>query len=108
MIYLGAIGMTFIGASGAFFFKKSTEDGEGFFSALKSWRFYVGGVLYVIAAVLNIILLRYMDYTVLYPMTAITYIWTLLLSRLFLNESVEKKKLLGVLVICCGVFLVAQ
>lgn len=56
---------------------------------------------------LNIALLRQFDYSVLYPMSAVTYIWSLLLSKWLLHERITKKKLLGIFCICAGVLLVA-
>jgi len=97
--------MTFLGALGAFFFKRVSTKVEDLETLIKEPRFYIGGMLYVVSALLNIVLLRHMDYSVLYPMTAITYIWTLLLSHFLLQERITSKKLLGILCICFGVFL---
>ena len=44
----------------------------------------------------------------IYPMTAITYIWTLVLSALFLQEKITLRKLLGVAFIVFGVFLLTR
>ncbi len=100
--------MTFLGALGAFFFKRASAKAEGLETLIKEPQLYIGGMLYVMSALLNIVLLRYMDYSVLYPMTAITYIWTLLLSNVLLRERITSKKLLGILCICFGIFLLKQ
>ena len=100
--------MTLLGSLGAFFFKKSTEKMNSVFSLLCIPNFYLGGILYVSGALLNVILLRHMDYTVVYPMGSIAYIWSLLISHLFLNEKITAKKSLGVLLICFGVFFITR
>lgn len=97
--------MTLLGSLGAFFFKRSTEGMDGIFSLLKVPSFYVGGVLYVAGAMLNVVLLRYMDYTVLYPMGSISYIWSLIISGIFLDEKITVRKIFGVALICAGVVL---
>ncbi len=100
--------MTLFGACGAFFFKKASENANGILSLLRILWFYLGGIFYAAGALLNIVLLQHVDYSVLYPATAITYIWTLCISRVVLNEPVTRKKLLGVLCICTGVLLLSR
>lgn len=105
MIYFLVILMTLIGASGAFFFKKNAEKANGILSLVWLPSFYLGGLLYGLGALLNVILLRYVDYTILYPMTAITYIWSLAISRICLGEKITKNKTVGIMLICFGVLL---
>ena len=108
MSYLAVAVMTLIGASGAFFFKKSAERMDGLFSLLRVPAFYLGGALYAVSALMNVLLLRVMDYTVLYPLTATTYIWSLLIGSRFLGEKLTVRKLSGVALICLGAVLVAR
>ena len=108
MIYPFVFLMTFLGSLGAFFFKKSTENMNGVFSLLRIPEFYLGGLLYVLGALLNVILFKFMEYTVLYPMCAITYIWSLVLAKCFLGEKVTGKKIVGMALICLGVVFLAK
>ena len=103
--YFFVLLMTLVGSLGAFYFKKSTADLSGVLSLLRVPSFYLGGFLYCLGALMNVVLLRYMDYTILYPMGAITYIWSLVISNRFLGEKVTGKKVLGVALICVGVIL---
>lgn len=105
MTYFAVMLATLIGALGAFFFKRSAEKASGIVSLIWIPSFYLGGLLYVLSALLNVILLRYMDYTILYPLTAITYIWSLIISGYFLGEKITKSKIAGVILICLGVVL---
>ena len=100
--------MTLLGSLGAFFFKKSTVDMTGVFSLLRVPSFYLGGFLYCSAALMNVVLLRYMDYTIVYPMGAIAYIWSLVISNRFLGEKITGKKIAGVALICVGVVLLTR
>lgn len=108
MIYLLALLMTFLGAVGAFFLKKASAKAPRILSLFTSKEFYLGGIFYVSGAVLNILLLRYREYSLLYPMTAITYIWTTLISHSLLGEKISKRALLGIMMICIGVVLLTQ
>ena len=107
IVYVFVLLMTLVGSLGAFFFKRSTNKMEGIFSLMRFPSFYIGGVLYAARALMNVVLLRYMDYTILYPMTAITYIWSLVISNRYLGEKITMKKVVGVALICFGVVLLA-
>lgn len=96
--------MTLFGSLGGFFFKRCTSRG---FKITKYFivNLGIGGVLYVAGALLNIWLLKLMPYTIVYPLTAITYIWTLIISYYFLSEKVNTRKVFGVLLIIIGACL---
>ena len=106
--YVFVLLMTLVGSLGAFFFKRSTADLSGILSLLKVPSFYLGGFLYCFGALMNVVLLRYMDYTIVYPMGAIAYIWSLVISNRFLGERITKKKVLGIALICVGVVLLTR
>lgn len=108
MIWLGVVAMTLIGALGAFFLKAGMDRVEGLASLLRTPQIYLGGCFYLTGAVLNILLLRRLDYSVLYPMTALTYIWSMALSAAFLGERVTKQKLIGVAAILAGVLILSR
>lgn len=102
--------MTLLGSIGAYFFKKVT-DGSRHLSVLvliKSFMMYIGGVLYVAAALINVVLLRFIDYSVLYPMTALTYIWTLIISAFLLHEKINTQKIVAIFFVCVGVILISH
>jgi len=108
MIYLLALPMTFLGAMGAYFFKRTTTKTNEIISLFTCAEFYLGGLFYVSGAAINIILLQYLQYSILYPMTAVTYIWTALLSNRLLGEKISKRTRLGMVVICIGVIFLAK
>lgn len=98
--------MTLMGAFAGLCLKKASADLEySFFAILKNHYLYLGGFLYVISAVLNIILLSKMNYSVVLPLTAITYLWTMILSSLVLKEKVTRKKISGIVLIVVGAIL---
>lgn len=99
---------TLFGAVGGFCFKKATENSNGIVGIILSPFLYVGGGFYVLGALLNIVLLKYLNYTIVLPLTSITYVWTLLIAYFFLKESISRRKIIGVTLIIAGAVLLAS
>ena len=97
--------MTILGSFAGYFFKKASN--KKIKEMLSNINIYLGAGLYLIAAILNIIVLRTLDYSFVLPFTAMTYIWTMVVSYLFLKEKINAKKVIGVLLIISGAILVA-
>lgn len=98
--------MTLLGSVASLSLKKASGSGS-LIGLLKNVNLYVGGFLYLSSAVLNIYILRHMDYSVVLPLTSITYIWTMILSYMILKEKITKKKILGVFFIIAGAVLIS-
>lgn len=95
-----------MGAVASLFLKKATSSIR--FSALFfNYKLYLGGILYLISAILNIIVLRSLDYSIVVPLTSLTYVWTMLLSRYFLNEEISRKKVIGIICIIIGIVFIS-
>lgn len=106
MIYALMIVMAATAATASLFFKKASGC-DGVPGMLKCKDLYIGGALYVLAALFNIYILRYLDYSVVMPMGSLTYIWTMILSYTVLKEHISKKKIIGVACIIAGAVCVA-
>lgn len=98
ILILNAITFTILGSFGGFFFKKATEIN----TILKNQYLYLGIILYGTGAILNIIELKYLPYSIVLPLTSITYIWTILISHFLLHEKINKYKILGIILIISG------
>lgn len=99
--------MTLFGSLGAFYFKKGTETLTGIISLFTNWKIYLGGIFYLTAAILNIVALKYLPYSIVIPITSITYIWTLIIARIALGEKITSKKIIGIILILIGSIFVA-
>lgn len=108
ILSIAVLVMTISGTFGAMFFKKATAKlaGGTIFPLLSSGWLYLGGICYALGALMNIVLLRYMEYSVLYPMTCLTYVWTMVISNLFFREKITKNKVIALMCIVAGVVLV--
>lgn len=105
--------MTVMGAVASLFLKKASGSLKGgsvvesFINLLKTPSLYIGTFLYLLASVLNIYVLRILDYSSVLPLSAFTYVWTMFLARLRFGEKLTKKKVTGVFLVVLGAALVS-
>ena len=97
--------MTLLGAAAALFLKKAA-DGKGLRGVLRSGSLYTGGGLYAGAALINIYLLRRLDYAAVVPLTSLTSVWTVLLSRIVFKEPLTIRKGIALTGIVIGAMLI--
>jgi drug/metabolite transporter (DMT)-like permease len=106
-ITLSVILMTLFGSLGAVCLKKTgLANGGKLFSLFRDKWTYLGAALYISGMVLNIYVLHYLDYSVVLPLTSLTYVWTIILSRLIFGEKVNLFKVLAILFIISGTVLI--
>lgn len=98
--------MTMLGSAASLFLKKASGS-DGIICMLKNINLYIGGGLYLASAVLNIYVLKFLDYSVVLPLTSLTYIWTMILSYMILKEKITRKKIGGVVLILIGAVCVS-
>lgn len=106
MNYILVVAMTGIAAFASFFLKKAANSGS-IIMIIKNYRLWLGGMLYVISALINIWLLQKMPYSVVVPLGAICYVWTMLISRFLLGETITIRKIAGIVCILAGIVLLA-
>lgn len=104
--YFMIIIMTLMGATASLFLKKASIS-NGILDMIKNPNLYIGGFIYVASAGINIYILRFLNYSVVLPMTSITYIWTMILSSSILKEKISRRKIFGVGLIVMGAVMVA-
>jgi len=68
----------------------------------------LGLFLYAVSTIFWLIVLSRVDLSYAYPMISIGYVLILVLSWVFLNEHISLVRVLGVLLICGGVFLISR
>lgn len=107
-IILIAIFSSLIASIASYFLKKTTGKASTIPEMLKTWTLYVGGVLYLISACIGIYILKKIDYSVAVPLGALTYVWTLVVSRVLLKEKITLRKVLGIGIILLGVIIMAK
>jgi len=101
---------TLLGSIGGLLIKISSNkenNANSFIAWVFSKEFILGTLFYVIAIIMNIILLKYIQYIVFIACLSLTYVWTLFLSNLFLKEKITTRKLLAISLIILGTIVVS-
>ena len=107
-LILSVLVMTLFGSLGALFLQRGSAKVSELKSLVTTPQIWLGGLFYLAGALLNIYLLRGYSYSIVYPLTSLTYVWSLILSALLLHEKVTVQKLFGIAAICLGAFLLVQ
>lgn len=97
--------MTLLGALASWMLKLAS-DNSSLRATVTDWHLWAGGAGYGLAAIFNIWLLRHLDLSVVLPATALTYLWTLVIARIFLGEALTLGKIAGVGLIVGGVICI--
>ena len=106
ILYACLFVMTLMGSVASLFLKRAS-DADGIMAIIINPNLYIGGFLYLMSAVLNIWLLRRLDYSVVLPLTSLTYVWTMVLSYMILKEKITVRKIVGVICILIGAVIVS-
>jgi len=104
-IVLLLIILTLSGSLGGFCFKKAISSSDSIIKVIFQPLLYVGGMFYILGALLNIVVLKKLPYTIVLPLTSLTYIWTLIIAYFALNEKITRLKIIGVTLILVGSIL---
>lgn len=96
----------FIGSFGAVFLKK----GAGLLhrdlrSLLLNWQLALGIALYLFSFIFYFLGVREGELSILYPMVALGYIWTMIWSHFVFAEPISRRKVAGLALIIAGIFL---
>ena len=105
--YILLILLTFFGALGSFFFKKSLNLNNPLIVTIKNENFIIGCFSYIISIALNIIVLQMMPYTIVLPVSSMTYIWSYFFGISYLKEKNNNLKISGIILIVIGVLIIS-
>ena len=95
---------SFIGSIGAVFLKSGAERLHfNLKSLVTNWRLAAGVSLFLLSSVFFLMGIKHGELTVLYPMVALGYIWTMVWSRMFFNEPFTRYKFVGIGMIMLGI-----
>jgi multidrug transporter EmrE-like cation transporter len=95
---------SFIGSFGAVGLKAGARHLTGnLMSVLTNWRLAAGIVAYLVSAIFFLIGVRHGELSVLYPLVAFGYVWTVFWSRLFFGEPLTRSKFAALGLILVGI-----
>jgi len=94
---------------GSLFLKKGSKDlHRNIFFIWKNYKLLFGILLFLFSSIFYIWALKYIELSLAYPITSLSYIWVSLLSLKFLGENMNKYKWVGILLIILGVILITR
>ena len=97
---------SFIGSFATVFLKSGAQRLElNVRSVVTNWRLGMGVVVFGLSSFFFVLGLREGQLSILYPMVAAGYIFTLFWSRLFFGEALTKGKFAGIGLILAGLIL---
>ncbi len=99
---------SFIGSFGAVFLKSGSQKLKRGLRHVINIRVALGVSMYLFSTVFFIMGIRHGELTVLYPLVSLSYVWTLIWSRLFFREPITGFKFLGVGFILAGVIFIGM
>ena len=79
-----------------------------FFRSFLNWQLLLSLILYVIGMVIYMFMLRNYELSMVYPLTSISYIVTILLAMFFLGEAIPVVRWAGVFFVMLGVGMIAR
>ena len=97
-----AIASTIIASVGMVLFKLAGKKKKLFLNPY----FIGGGLLFFLGTLLMVVALRMEGLSTLFPITSLTYIWVMILSKLWLKEKINRWKIISVAFIALGIVLV--
>ena len=65
-------------------------------------------IVYGIGSLIFVYALKFGELSILYPITSMTYLFSFILSKKFLNEKINKYRYISIILIIVGVILIAQ
>ena len=98
----------FIGSIGQLEFKRGADNLQFDIKLLlTNYHLIIAVAVYCVSTVLYVYALNKENLSILYPIVATSYIWTLLFSKIFLKEQIGLTSWAGVFLILLGVTLIA-
>jgi drug/metabolite transporter (DMT)-like permease len=95
---------SFIGSFGAVLLKAGAVRLQRSWDSLfLNWRLAAGVVVYVLSSLLFVRGISHGELSLLYPLVALGYVFTMFWSRIFFGEPLTKMKFLALFVILAGV-----
>ncbi|MBU0461165.1 MAG: hypothetical protein KJ574_01125 [Nanoarchaeota archaeon] len=107
-VFLVAI-CTILTAAGSLLFKLGMMNFVFSFVGLLTNYYLISGlIVYGVGLLILLFALKNGELSVLYPITALTYIWSLLLAAFILHENVSYPEVFGVVLILLGVSAIGK
>ncbi|MDV4148421.1 EamA family transporter [Enterococcus faecalis] len=100
---------TILGSAGSLSFKFAMNQLKTMSAKniVKNKWVWIGFFVYLFSSYTNIQLYKYLPYDVAYPLTSLTYVWTIILSYFVFKEKITLYKVIAIISVTLGVFLIS-
>jgi drug/metabolite transporter (DMT)-like permease len=106
MFYAVAVIVAIFASIGHICFKKFALKGKTALPALlMDWHLISGSAFFGTGVILSIIALKYIDFSAYYSFTALNYLFISGLSKIYLKERIDQRKIIGNLIIISGILV---
>lgn len=75
---------------------------------LTNWHFAATGLLFGLSSLLWMYMLKVFPFSIVYPMTSLSYVFGMIAAILFFHEAVSATRWIGLLLIIVGCVLIAK
>jgi undecaprenyl phosphate-alpha-L-ara4N flippase subunit ArnE len=79
-----------------------------FRDAMHNWHLAASGAAMIVATLLWFYVLKHYEFSVVYPLLSISYIFMILASIFIFHETISATRWVGIVLIMAGVFLVTK
>lgn len=97
---------TLLGAFGSLYLKKGSVKTNKKIMSFFNKEIMLGVFFYLLSTIFYLYLLSLLDLSLLYPLSSLSYVWVLLLSKHLLKEKITKNRVFGVLLIILGIIVI--
>lgn len=97
---------SFIGSFGAVFLKAGAGRLNGLRGLFSNYRLALGVGFFLLSSYFFVLGLKRGELSILYPLVSLSYLWTMLWSRIFFKEPFTKRKFYGLGLIVLGIVFV--
>lgn len=88
--------------------KHYTGLGQFLAGELANWRWFCCGVLFTVATLLWMYILKHFPLSVAYPLSCLNFVFGMLGAWLFLGEAIPPVRWLGIVIILIGAYFIAK
>ena len=89
------------------FLKEGSGNILNFRLLWRDHKLLLGILLSAVSFLPFVIALHFADLSLAYPLKALSFVWVIILSKIYLNESIDKEKVIASLLIVAGVILLS-
>lgn len=87
-------------------FQLAAIKGGGFWNYFKTWQIWLALALIGLMGVMWAMMLRTYDFSKVYPLIALSYVWSILIAKYYFREKISWNRYLGMGLIILGVVLI--